>query len=133
MKRIWITFLSLVLLYGGVAWAIGACLRDSHHADHPFSEQHSTNLQVLGSRGDAPAPVIHCPPVRQQAGPAARLALTEIHRSTKSVALHANLLPGALPAALENELWLGALFKRYVTFSPPAGFARHLLLSVFRI
>jgi hypothetical protein len=135
MKRIWIAVLSFLFLYGGVAWAIAACLHDDRHPDHPPFEHHS-NLQVFGDHGDSrnpPTPVIHCPPVSQHVGPAVRLALAEIPRADKDVALHADFLPGALSVALEKELWLEAPFKRLVTFSLPVEPARHLFLSVLQV
>ena len=135
MKRIWILILSFLLLYGGVAWAIEACLQDDRHIDHAPSGHHS-NLQVLESHDDSrnpSAPAIHCAPVSQPVGPAARVASPEIPRSNQSVALHADLLPGALSAAFEKDLWLEALFRRLITFSLPGDLARHLFLSVLQI
>lgn len=135
MKRIWILVLSLLLLYGGVAWAVGACLQDDRHVDHTPSGHHS-NLPVLGSHvdsQDSSVPAIHCAPVSQPVGPAARVASPEIPRSNKSVALHAELLPGALSTALEKGLWSESLFKKLVMFSSPIEPERYLFLSVFRI
>jgi hypothetical protein len=66
-------------------------------------------------------------------GPAARIASLEIPRSDKGVALHMLSFPDAVSAALKNNLWLDAVFRRIVTISLPIDLARHLFLSVLQI
>lgn len=134
MKRIWILVLSWLVLYGSVAWAIGACLEGAH--SYRDSSEHRSTPHVPGDFVDSQhpaAPAIHCAPLNQHFGPAVRAMLPEIPRSNKGVALHSDFLSRALSTALENELWLEALFKRLLMFSLPSDSPRHLFLSVFRI
>ena|SRR2546425_3452930 len=135
VRKLKIIFLSLLIGYAGVAWALDACLRHDGHADQASSKHHSDS-QVLASRDDSrdpSVPVIHCILVSQQVGPAVRVASAEFPRSDKVIPLDIASLPGALSAVLSNDLWLKALFKRIVTFSLPNHLARHLFLSVLQI
>ena len=136
MKRVWIFLLSLLLIYGGVAWAVEACLRHDQHLHHELSEHRfSSQAAETGDESyDRSLPVIHCAPISQHVGPAARAASIEIPRSDATIALHPASLPNALSTLASNEnLWLEALFKKLVTFSPPIDLARHLFLSVLQI
>lgn len=135
MKQIWIILLSLLLLYGGVAWALEACLRHDGHYDHASSEDRSDSQAFVShdDSRDASVPVIHCTPVTEQVGPAARMASAEIPRSDKGVALHMVSRPDPVSPVLGNNLWLEAVFKRIATISLPFDLARHLFLSVLQI
>lgn len=135
MKRLFIIVLSLFLLHAGVAWAIEACLQHDGHADHAASATHSDSHARPGIKDphEPITPVIHCVPVSQQFGPAARAALIEIHRADKVGLLYVSSLHGALSASPENDLWLGALFKRTVAISLPIDLSRHLFLSVLQV
>jgi hypothetical protein len=112
-----------------------ACLRSHGHSQDAAIDDHHKSQVVFESNDpqDPSEPVIHCVPMRDEVGPTARLAPTEIRRSEKGVSLHAPFVSDAVSAVLRNDLWLEALFKRIVTFSLPIDFARHLFLSVLRI
>lgn len=72
-------------------------------------------------------------PLTQQVGPAARMASVEIPRSGEGVALDVVSLPYTASAVLRNDLWLEAVFKRFVTVPFPRNFARYRSLSVLQI
>lgn len=127
--------LTFFLLYSGVAWAMAACLRSHGHSqDAAIDDHHNSQAAFESNHSQDPSvPVIHCAPMSDEVGPAARLTSTEIRRSEKDVSLHTASPRDALSAVPRNDLWLEALFKRIVTFSLPIDFARHLFLSVLRI
>jgi len=114
---------------------MAACLRSHIHSeDAAIDDHHKSQEAFESSRSKDPSvPVIHCRPMSDEVGPAARLASTEIRRSEKGVSLDAGSPRNALSAVLRNDLWLEALFKRIVTFSLPIDLSRHLFLSVLRI
>jgi hypothetical protein len=125
-------FLSLFFTYAGVAWALEACLHNEGHGDHAH---HADSDTVVGHdhSQDPFASVIHCTLLTHQVGPAARVASAEIPRSNKAFALQMGDFSQAVSAALRNDLWLDAVFRRIVTISLPVELARHLFLSVFQI
>lgn len=135
VRRLSIIFLSLVLTYAGVAWAFETCLGRDHHSDHGTAEHRSDSQALVGHyhSQNPSVPVIHCTPFTQQVGPAARMASAEIPRSGECVALDMVSFPYTASAVLRNDLWLEAVFKRFVTVSLPRNFARHLSLSVLQI
>jgi hypothetical protein len=127
--------LAFFLLYSGVAWAMAACLRSHIHSEDVAIDDHHKSQagSEIKHPQDPSVPVIHCAPLSEEFGPAARLASAEIRRSDKGAPLPAASPSDALSAVLRNDLWLEALFKRTVTFSLPIDFARHLFLCVLRI
>lgn len=135
MKPLGISFLSVFVLYAGVAWAFETCLRHDGHPDHATPE-HRSNSQALvihDDSRDSSMPVVHCTSVSQRVGPAARVRSAKTLRSDKGVALYTVSIPETVSRVIENDLWLEAVFKRIVTLSLPVELARHLFLSVFQI
>jgi hypothetical protein len=134
LKACGILALSIALLYSGVAWTMEACMHHDGHSDHRVTEDHH-NSEALPqhTHPEDQSPVIHCTLLILQVGPAARVASAGIHRSDKSLALHAAFLPDAVAAVLRNDLWLEALFKKILTFSLPNNLSRHLFLSILQI
>ena len=135
LKSCVVVALTFFLLYSGVAWAMAACLRSHGHSqDAAIDDHHKPQATVESNHPQDPSlPVIHCAPMSDEVGPAARSASAEIRRSDRSVSLHAAFLPDALSAVLRNDLWLEAVFKRIVTFSLPNDLSRHLFLSILQI
>jgi hypothetical protein len=135
MKRSLVIILSFFVLYGGVAWALDACVWHKIHSAHAISEDHpDSEAQVSHDDSRDPSvPVIHCTPLTQQMGPAVRVASVDAHRAGKGITLHSASLPDALSAMFRNDLWLEAVFKKIVTVSLAVELARHLFLSVLQI
>lgn len=135
VRKLSVIFLSLFLTYAGAAWALEACLRHDGHSDHSTLENHSDFHAPVGHdhSQDASLPIIHCTPVTQQVGPAARVTLAEIPRSDKGAALDVVSFSDAVSATLKSNLWLDAVFRGIVTISLPIDLARHLFLSVLQI
>ena len=136
VRKLSIAFLSIFLIYAGVAWALETCPRHEGHSYHSTPED-GFEFQVghgqHHSQGRSP-PVVHCSPVTHQVILAARIASAEILRSDKTVPLEINFLPyPAASATLKSDLWLEAVFKRIVAVSLPRDFARHLFLSILQI
>jgi hypothetical protein len=127
--------LTFFLLYSGVAWAMAACLRSHGHSqDLAIDDHHKSQTAFESNHPQEPSvPVIHCMPMSEEVGPAARFASAEIRRSEKGVSLDTASPCDALSAVLRNDLWLEALFKRIFAFSLPIDLSRHLFLSVLRI
>ena len=135
LKSCAVIALSLALLYSGVAWAMEGCLRHNGHHDQTAVEdrhQHESHSEHAHPR-DHSVPVIHCAPVMHQVGPAVQVSSTQLTPSSKGVPLQAFLLPEAVKPVFGNDLWLEAVFKRFVPFSLPSDLARHLFLSVLQI
>jgi hypothetical protein len=135
VRKLTVIILSLFLMYAGIAWVFEACLSPDGHSDHSAFENRSDFHVEVGHdhSQDRSLPIIHCAPVTQEVGPAARIASGEMPRSYKSVALYMVPFPYAVSAALGNDLWLDAVFKRIVTFSLPIDLARRLFLSILQI
>jgi len=131
LKSCGILFLSVAFLYSGAS----TCLGHDGHSDHETAARH-TDTDGLVTHNDShepTVPVIHCPSQNPEVGPAAQIASTTIPRPDKASALHISYLSDAASAALKNDLWLDAVFRRIVTFPSPIGLARHLFLSVLQI
>lgn len=132
VRRSHVIFLSLLLIYAGVAWIFGTCLRQDGHST--LENRSDFHAPVGHDRSPDPSPpIIHCTSVTHQVGPLARIASPEIIRSAKRAAVHLVSFPYGVSAAHRNDLWLKAVFKRNVTFSSPIDLARHLFLSVLQI
>src|SRR5262245_8729048 len=132
MRRLAAIFLSFVLVYAGVAYALAACLvhhgTHEHHAPHEIGEgsvDHHTMTEASSSENSS-RPVIHCTPLNQQVGAMARMVSFELTRSDRIVALHAASFHETLSPVLKNNLWLEALFEKPLTFSLPNNLSRHL-------
>jgi hypothetical protein len=135
MKPLGIIFLSVLVLYAGVASAFEACLRHDGHSDHRVAENHHNSAASSQHTHpeDESVPVIHCTVLIHDVGPAVRVAATGITLSDKGVVLHLVSLPHAVSSVLKNDLWLEALFKNILTFSSPNNLSRHLFLSILQI
>ena len=135
MKPIWVILLSLLLLFGGVAWAMEACLRHGDHSYDMVAEIRHESESPLGSTyaQDPSVTVIHCTALIQHVGPALQVASIQLARSSQSVPLQVSLLAPSVEPESGNNLWLAALFKRVTTFSLPNDLARHLFLSILQI
>jgi hypothetical protein len=121
---------SLFLIYAGAADALGSCLGDDHHHESDHSNSHRL---VSHDHSEQPLwPVIHCP-LEKRVGPALQTAQSELTRPDKMTSVRASFLPLSATAALRNNLWLEALFKRILTFTLPYDLARHLSLSILQI
>ncbi len=134
VRKLKIIFLSLLISYAGVAWALEACLDHDNHSGHATVERH-VNSDLLLTHNDShepTVPVIHCTS-EQEIGPAVRIASTTISRPDKASPLEIASFSDAVSAAFRNGLWLDAVFRRTVTFSLPIDLARHLFLSVLQI
>jgi hypothetical protein len=135
VKKILIIFLSLLIFYSGIAWALEACLRHGVHSDHGTVENRSDSHVLVGHDDprDPSVPVVYCIPASQEIGPMARIASAQIPRPDKGAALYMVSLSDAVSSQLKNDLWLAAVFRRIVTFSLPIDLARYLFLSVLQI
>jgi hypothetical protein len=134
MRRFTVILFSFFLLYAGAAQALGPCLDDDGHHDHPFKGHHSDSHGSLNHdhSADPSWPVIHCP-LEEKLGPAIQVAPPKLGHLDKVTSLHAPFLPEKASSTFKNSLWLEALFKRILTFSLPDDLARHLFLSVLQI
>jgi hypothetical protein len=135
MRRVVAILFSFVLVYGGVAWALGKCL--SHHSkhEHPIKDRDShshTSTNLFDSR-DSSWPVIHCPPAEMRIGPAAQSSPTHLSRPHRIATLHAPLLHEAAALAFRNSHWLDAVFRRMPASFYPKDLGRHLLFSILQI
>jgi len=126
MKRIKILLLSFLLIHGGVAWAMSDCLGIHDHHSALVSEQDADSH-------DSSEPVIHCPPINQQVGPAVKLNSIQIPSSERQFKLQSASFSGVVSPVLKTTLWLEAPFETTRSPSSLANPARHLFLSVFRI
>lgn len=134
MKRISLILLSLLLLYGSVAWALDLCLRHDDHSPRTATENHR-GLEALPEHSypqESSVPVIHCTPVSQEVGPAAQVIQAGFSRPDKEASFQTPLLPEALSPAVRDNLWLEP-FRKILTFSLPHDLSRHLFLSVLQI
>jgi hypothetical protein len=135
MKRVSIFVLSVVLLHGGVAWALESCLHRDNRSQYEALE-HQIDARDLSSQDnttDPSVPIFHCTSSNEQVGPGVRVASAQLAPSSKGVPLQASLHLDVVEPASGNNLWLEALFKKIVTFSLPIDLARHLFLSVLQI
>lgn len=135
LKGACILFLSIALLYSGVAWALDACLEHDRHPDHASAERGSDSDVLVAHDGlqNPSVPVIHCTSENQEVGPAVRVASIKIPRPDKGTVLQMVSRSDAVSTALNNDLWLDAVFRRIVTISLPIDLSRHLFLSVLQI
>jgi hypothetical protein len=135
VKRLKIIFLSLLVSYAGVAWALEACLGHDRHSEHVIAEPHTVSdaLVIHNDSHEPTVPIIRCTSENQEVGPAVRIASTTIPRPDKASPLQIASLSDVVSAALRNDLWLDAVFRRIVTISLPINLARHLFLSVLQI
>ena len=135
MKRIAVILFSLVLVYGGVAWALERCL--SHDEEHEHSVKHRDfhrhgSTVVLDSH-DSSRPVIHCPLAEIRIGPAAQSGSGHLNRGHRVATVRApSFYQPALPTSRKG-LWLDAVFRRDLAFAHPDDLDFHLLFSVLQI
>ena len=120
--------LSFLLILGPVAWTLEACV-DGH--------SHQTSIEQLFTQDDhdedTAGPSIHCLIWDQHLGAVIQSASIKVNRSSNESAVSASSPANNLATAIDNSLWLEALFKRSLDSVPSVGPARYVLLSVFRI
>src|SRR5215467_2565132 len=126
MKRIAILLLALLFVHGGVVWAMSDCLAVHDHHSALVSEQGADSH-------DSSEPVIHCPPINQQVGPAVKLSSVQIPSSERQFKLQSASFLGVVSPVVKTTLWLEAPFETTRSPLSLANPARHLFLSVFRI
>jgi hypothetical protein len=133
MKRIAVILFSLVLAYGGVAWALGKCLSHDRHHQHAPEGPHFGDATSLNDFRDAAWPIIHCPPAQMRIGPAAQSGSTKLRSTHGFMSVQAPFfhMPGS--ATPRDSLWLEAVFRPILTSFYPDNLGRHLVLSVLRI
>jgi hypothetical protein len=134
MRRFTVILFSLFLLYAEAAQALGPCLGDDRHHDHPFKGDHSASHGSVthDHSVDVSWPIIHCPP-EERLGPAIQAGSAQLTHPDKVMWVHPSFLTATASFAFSNSLWLEALFKRILTFSLPHDLARYLLLSTLQI
>jgi hypothetical protein len=135
MKRLTLILLSLLVIYGGAAHALKACLGHEGDSDHHFEGHHfDSGISATHDHSRRPSSsIIHCPTAEQRLGPALQVASPNLNRFDLVTPVHASVLPGSGSSVFRNGLWLEALFKRILAFSLPNDLARHLFLSILQI
>lgn len=135
MKRITVILFSLVLIYGGVAWALEKCLDRHDHHEHSSQarDAHRHDSTFLSDYRDPLGPIIHCPSAQMRIGPAAQSGSAHLNRGRKVTTVHAPLFYQPASPTCKSSLWLDAVFRRDLAFSRPDDLGRHLLLSVLQI
>lgn len=127
--------LSVLFLYAGVAWAMESCLRHDEHAEGLASEAHHDASPSSNHSGtsDHSAPVWHCAPAVDLAGPAALVASIQIPGATKDLPSYSFSPSVADDPHGKSNVWLNAHFKRITTFSHPSDLPYRLFLSILQI
>jgi hypothetical protein len=134
MKSVAAILFSVVLVYGGVAWALGKCLNHSQH-EHSLQDRdsHSHGSPSLNSSRDSSRPAIHCPPAEMRIGPVVQSSPTHLSRPHRVATLHGPLFHEAAALAFRNSHWLDAVFRRMPASFYPKDLGRHLLFSILQI
>jgi len=135
MKRGAVILFSLVLVYGGVAWALGKCLGHESHHRHSIEdrESHTHDATILNHSRDPSALVIHCPPAEMRIGPAAQSGPSHLSRWNGVTTAQAHSFDKRASPTFRNSLWLDAGFRRILAFSYLDDLGRHLFFSVLQI
>jgi hypothetical protein len=136
MKRIAAILFSLVVVYGGVAWALEKCLRHDHHHEDSIEtpyRSHSHGGTSLDRSRDSSWPVIHCPPPQTQIGPAAQSGSIQLNRVLRVSTLDADPLYKPESLTFRRGLWLDAVFRRMPIFVCPPDLGSHLFFSILLI
>jgi len=135
MKRVAVILFSLVLVYGGVAWALGKCLSHDDQHEHSVEDRdsHSRGSTILNDYRDPSGLVIHCPLADVRIGPAAQSGSTHLSRGHRVTTVHAPLFYQPASPTFRNSLWLDAVFRRDLAFFHPDDLGLNLLFSVLQI
>jgi hypothetical protein len=135
MKRGAVILFSLVLVYGGVAWALAKCLGHKSHHRHLIEdrESHAHDATILTDYRDSSWPVIHCPRPEMRIGPAAQSSPTQLNRWDTLITVHAPLFHNPDSLTFRNSSWLDAVFRRMPASLYPNDLDRYLLFSVLQI
>jgi len=135
MKRIALILFSLVLIYGGVAWALEKCLRhdDQHEHSSEARDSHSRGSTLVSDSRESSRPIVHCPTAEMRIGPAAQSGSAHLNRGHRTTTVHAPLFYQPVAPAFRNYLWLDAVFRGISAFSHPDNLGLHLLFSVLQI
>lgn len=135
MKRIAVILFSLVLVYGGVAWALAKCLSHEDQHEHSLEDRdsHSRGSTVLSDYRDSSRSIIHCPTSEIRIGPAAQSGSTHLNRGLRVTSVHATLFYQPGSPTFKNAPWLDAVFRRDLAFAHSDDLGLHLLFSVLQI
>ncbi|MFQ5683308.1 MAG: hypothetical protein ACE5HC_08565 [Candidatus Binatia bacterium] len=138
-KACGVAFLSFVILYSGVAWAVTSCFGHADHVNHAaalaeghYHQAHSVSYHV--DQYPKP-PNLHCFDYRYRIGPIADLSpKPKLTSFTDGVLLKAPLSTETVASSEIEDFWLRAFLDRLLSpFSLSGGLSRHLFLSVFQI
>jgi hypothetical protein len=136
MKRTAAILFSLVIVYGGVAWALEKCLSHNHQDEHSIearSHSHSHGSTSLDSSRDSSWPVIHCPPLQMRIGPAAQSGSIQLNRVSSVSTLDAISFYKPESLTSSRGLWLDAVFRRTPIAVYPHDLGSHLFFSILLI
>ena len=135
MKRIAAILLSLVLLYGGVTWALGRCLTLGDGHEHASQEEgsHSHATASLDYSHDLFAPFFHCPTPDLRIEPAAQGGTARLKRTQRVSAGQLAWLYEPSQTSLRNGRQPDAVSRPDLVFSQAGGGGRHLLFSILQI
>lgn len=136
MKRTAAILFSLVVVYGGVAWALEKCLSHEHQHEHSIearSNSHSHGSTSLNSSQDTSWPVIHCPPPQIRIGPVAQSGSIHLNRVSSASTLDANSFYKPESLTFRRGLWLDAVFRRTPISVYPHDLGSHLFFSILLI
>ncbi len=125
--------LSLALLYGGAAWALGRCLSGHERHDHRAREAHDHDAAAVNNLGDAAFPVFHCPGEDLRIGPAAQSGSVPLKHVQRVSSSCGDWFYAPAQAQSSQSHWLDAVFRSVFLSSPGGGIGRHLLFSVLQI
>jgi hypothetical protein len=132
MKRIAVILLSVVLVYGGIASALGNCLRHDDKHEHSVGnhDSYSHASTIRSDLGDIYWPVIHCPSAARRLGPAIQTSSTQL-RSYRAATIHAPSFHKPQSLTVASGLWFDAVFRRTASYPDDSG--RHLFFSILQI
>jgi hypothetical protein len=135
MKRIAAILFSLVVVYGGVAWALEKCLSHDHQHEHSIdtpSHSHSDGSTTLDFR-DSSSPVVHCPPPEMRMGPAVQSGSIQLNRVFRVSTFDAAPLYKPESLTFRRGLWFDAVFRRTPISLYPLDLGSHLFFSILLI
>jgi hypothetical protein len=136
MKRIAAILFSLVVVYGGVAWALEKCLSHDHQHEHSIdtpSHPYSDGWTTLDSFRESSWPVVHCPPPQMRIGPAAQSGSIQLNRVLRVSTFDAAPLYKPESLTFRRGLWLDAVFRRTPISVYPQDLGSHLFFSILLI
>src|SRR5215470_5437335 len=110
-----IVLLCVLFDYAEVAWVFDPCTNHHEHLNLALGETHHDADTEPSDEG---APRLHCVPDSSIFGPTTLEASTQITITTEELPLNISSAAFRLAGAphMKNTLWLGAVFKKTVTF-----------------